>query len=275
MDDLKDVAEPSKLNKVASLDYSKTIDISQSKKQNEELTSASAARSMPSASTPAMGIQRPAMISNRQPNHANHGIDAQLQQAETLRLAQQRLSELEKLLDRTRQENEELSSVVEVARSRAEDLQHQVHRFEKNKNDVRDQLQVEIGIHKDNLQSKDFELSKMKLKVDELDLRLQSDLKKVRVRERDLENRLELSKVEKNALVKSKDETILDLKRKMDLLNSDVENYKNRIIELNQRLESNQEQFARTVRALRLALTNLESSENKDSTSLAPLKKAE
>ena len=45
--------------------------------------------------------------------------------------------------------------------------------------------------------------------------------------------------------------------------------------ELNQKIEANQEQFARTVRALRIALTNLEVNENTSSITIAPFKKAE
>ena len=100
-------------------------------------------------------------------------------------------------------------------------------------------------------------------------------MKKVRVRERELENRLELSKMEKVALVRTKDESILELKRKIDLMSVELDNYKTKCIELNQKIESNQEQFSRTVRALRLALTNLEANEHTLSITLAPLKKAE
>jgi hypothetical protein len=45
-------------------------------------------------------------------------------------------------------------------------------------------------------------------------------------------------------------------------------------VELQAKLESNNDQFARTVRALRLALSNLESTEE-SSITLAPIKKAE
>ena len=46
--------------------------------------------------------------------------------------------------------------------------------------------------------------------------------------------------------------------------------------EMGQQLEGNQEQFARTVRALRIALTNLEVSDSTNpSITIAPLKKAE
>jgi DNA-binding XRE family transcriptional regulator len=87
---------------------------------------------------------------------------------------------------------------------------------------------------------------------------------------------LELSKAEKTTLLRSKDENILELKRRTETLESEIENYQNKIIELGQKLELNQDQFARTVRALRLALTNLEVSDGTNpSITIAPLKKAE
>ena len=79
--------------------------------------------------------------------------------------------------------------------------------------------------------------------------------------------------MEKEALLRSKDDAILDLKRKLDQLNHDQEAYRQRVAELNSRVESNNDQFARTVRALRLALTNLEV--NDTGGVRAPLKKAE
>ena len=101
--------------------------------------------------------------------------------------------------------------------------------------------------------------------------RLKNDFKKIRVKERELENRLELARAEKAALLRSKDEYILDLKRKIDQLQSELDNYRSKVLELNKNLDSNQEQFKRTVRALRLALTNLEHKEGEP----FPLKKAE
>ena len=79
----------------------------------------------------------------------------------------------------------------------------------------------------------------------------------------------------KTALIRSKDETILELKRRSEILEGDIESFQHKILELNQRIESNQEQFGRTVRALRIALTNLEVNENTSSITLAPLKKAD
>lgn len=201
--------------------------------------------------------------------------DQQFTQAENLKLAQARITELEKIYEQLRQETDSLSSAQEIAQSKIEDYAKQIHALEKAKSTLVEQHQNEIQIYKQGLEIKDAETRKLKIKNEELESRLAQDLRKVRVRERELENRLELAKLEKNALVRSKDETILELKRKIEHLTAELDNYKNKVLELNAKIESNQDQFGRTVRALRLALTNLEVNENTSSITIAPVKKAE
>ncbi len=197
--------------------------------------------------------------------------DATLAQSESLKLAQQRILELEKEVEKYRQENEELASAGEIIRNRAEELTSRVFALEKDKQEVSDSFQNELVIIKGTLQYKETEVSKARLKIEELEIRLKSDFKKIRVRERELENRLELVKAEKTALLRAKDENILELKRKIDHLQNELDNYRTKVLELNKTIELNQEQFKRTVRALRLALSNLEVKEE----NIVPLKKAE
>lgn len=202
--------------------------------------------------------------------------DPALVQAENLRLAQERIIELEKAFEKIRRENELLSSAGELAQAKLEELQAKLASADRVKGELSQQNESELRIFKDGLNIKENDINRLKLKVEELEGRLAQDLRKVRVRERELENRLELTKMEKNALVRAKDETILDLKRKVEHFETEIESYKGKIVELNEQLEANQEQFSRTVRALRLALTNLEVSEGTgNSITLAPLKKVE
>lgn len=208
-------------------------------------------------------------------NLKSSAFEAQFIQAENLKIAQQRIIELEKDIEKLRKENELLSSAGDMAKQKTEELEQRVHSLDRARHELKETNESELKIFRDGLNAKDMEISRLRTKVDELESRLANDLRKIRVRERELENRLELSKLEKGALIRSKDETILELKRKLDLMTVEVENYQNKILELNQKLDSNQEQFSRTVRALRIALTNLEVSENTSSITLAPLKKAE
>lgn len=197
--------------------------------------------------------------------------DATLAQAESLKLAQQRILELEKEVEKYRQENEELASAGEIIRNRSEELTSRIFALEKEKQEISDSLQNELIIVKGTLQYKETEMGKARQKIEELEARLKSDFKKIRVRERELENRLELVKAEKTALLRAKDENILELKRKIDHLQSELDNYRSKVLELNKTIEANQEQFKRTVRALRLALSNLEVKEE----NVVPLKKAD
>jgi len=112
------------------------------------------------------------------------------------------------------------------------------------------------------------EVEELKQKNSELELRISTNIQRVRVRERELENRLELMKVETKALIRSKDEMILDLKRQMDQLNLELNNYRVKSQDLNKQIAERQETLRRTVKALRLALSMMEGDDT------APLKKA-
>ncbi|MFP5519821.1 MAG: hypothetical protein ACLGGX_07955 [Bdellovibrionia bacterium] len=213
-----------------------------------------------------VGIIKPGKVSS-----VLTSVDASLAQAENLKIAQNRILELEKELDKLRFENEELASAADIIKTRGEEYLAKISNLEREKAEIVDAHQSEIIILKGNLQYKETEVAKSRVKIEELETRLKNDFKKIRVRERELENRLELAKAEKSALVRSKDEYILELKRKIDQLQGELDNYRSKVIELNKTLENNQEQFKRTVRALRLALSNLESKDE----NIVPLKKAE
>lgn len=203
----------------------------------------------------------------------NNGGSAEsnLGQAENLRIAQEKIIELEQENEKLRLQNEELMAASEIIKERSDLLSSQLNEYKKDRDGLEDSFKNEIVLLKNHLARKDAELQRTQFKADELDSRLKFDMKKIRVRERELENRLELIRAEKNAIVKNKDEQILDLRRKMDVLQMEVESYRQKCVELNKSIESSQESFKRTTRALRLAMANLElQEENK-----VPLKKVD
>jgi|GEM_PF-3568168 len=213
--------------------------------------------------------QRPAMTGG------GGGPELQLLQAENLKLAQTRIMELEKEVEKLRQENELLFAAGELGKRQNDEFAEKLGHLERERNEVRQQSEMELSIFRDSLQERERDLKKSKARVQELEARLATDLKKIRVRERELENRLELSRMEKTTLLRAKDDTLLDLKRKIDFLNSELDQYKQKSAELAQKLDQGQDQMARTVRALRLALTNLEANGETASTALTIIKKAE
>ncbi len=220
----------------------------------------------------AVGVGRSA---GRNPaSAAGQQSEVALQQAATLDLAQARINELTTEKERLEEEIRLLVSAGAIAKRQEDEMQAKLYEAERVRNDVLQTAELEVKILKESLMDKDREYNKLKKKLDEMDGRMHTDLKKVRVRERELENRLELARLEKSALVRTKDETILDLKRKLDEYSSNLELEKHKAADLQKRIDAQQEQLGRTVRALRMALTNLESSDTTGG-QILPIKKAE
>lgn len=199
-------------------------------------------------------------------NSSQVSIDASLAQAENLRMAQNRILDLEKEIERLRQENDEILTASEILRSKAEEFTTRISELEKESQENRSDFKNEISILKGNLSFKDSDNQKLKSKVEELESRIKTDFKKIRIRERELENRLELIKAEKQAVAKSKDELLLDLQRKNDQAKSEIDSYREKVQELNKSLENNQSQIKMTVRALRIALSHIEDKSDSSTT---------
>ncbi len=186
------------------------------------------------------------------------GSEASLGQAENLRIAQEKILDLEKINETLRIQNEELISASDIIKERSDLLTAQITEYQNDKQNLEESFKNEIALLRGHIQRKDMDLQKAQLKIDDLDSRLKFDMKKIRIRERELENRLELIRAEKNTLTKSKDDQILDLRRKMDIMQMEVDSYRQKCVDLNKNLETNQDSFKRTTRALRLAMANLE-----------------
>lgn len=213
------------------------------------------------------------MLVTQKPSKVNSSqvsIDASLAQAENLRMAQNRILDLEKEIERLRQENDEILTASEVMRTKAEEFTLRISQMEKEMTEEKIDFKNELAIVKGNLSFKESDNQKMKMKVEELELRIKTDFKKIRIRERELENRLELVKAEKQAIAKSKDELLLELQRKNDQAKAEIDNYREKVQELNKSLENSQSQIKMTVRALRIALSHIEDK----SDTPTPIKKA-
>lgn len=198
-------------------------------------------------------------------------LQLKLYESEHLKIAQKKIEELESSVEKLRIDNERLASASEIFQKRADEALALKQEIEKKLSFNEERFSEERDTFKAHLEHRDQTITELKDKVEHLESRLTTDIRKSRTRERELENRLELARLEKISLVGSKDDIILDLKRQVDQLNHELGNYRRKTAQMNQTLEANQEQFRRTVRALRLALTNLEVNDSIG----GPVKKAE
>ncbi len=191
----------------------------------------------------------------------SNSTEAALAQSESLRIAQGRLLEFEQEIERLRLQNEELAAAGETLRRRTDELLATNQKREQDYRNAVSTFQQEKEILNGSKEALQRELELLRQKSEELELRISTNIQKIRVRERELENRLELVKMESAAVIRNKDEMVLELKRNIDQLNLELNNYRAKNQELNRQTNDKQEQLRRTVKALRLALSMLEGEE--------------
>lgn len=181
-----------------------------------------------------------------------------LAQSENLKIAQNRILDLEKEVERLRKDNEQLAAAGETFKRRGDELVAENEQLIQKLSHEQSIANQERELLQKTLALKKRDNETLRLKIDELEGRLSVNIQKIRVRERELENRLELVKMEGQTLVRSKDEYILELKRQNDQQNIEMESFRHKSQEMNKQLAERQEILRRTVKALRLALSMLE-----------------
>jgi hypothetical protein len=200
-------------------------------------------------------------VSPRSSSPGGGVTEAYLSQAESLKLAQQKILELEEEVERSRIQGEQMAAAAETFRNRCDELLSERDKLESQIQRLKEVFTEEKEILLATIESKEKQVTESNRKIEELQMRLSTNIHKIRVRERELENRLELVKIEGSAMLRSKDEMILDLKRQLDQLNHELENYRFKGQELNQQLNDKEDMLRRTVKALRIALSMLEGSD--------------
>lgn len=186
---------------------------------------------------------------------------ASLAHSENLRLALDKIAQLEATNDKLVQENEELAHAGLILKRSLQTLKSDLEQRSTKLTGIKEVSEEEKNLLKQTLKARDSEISELKDKVSQLESRLQVNSHNVRSRERELENRLEIAKVEHQAIINSKDEMILDLKRKLDTYQMEMNNFRLQGQELRRSMEERQDVLRRTVKALRLALALIEGSD--------------
>lgn len=184
----------------------------------------------------------------------NLKIAPSLQISENLRIAQKRIQGLEKELEQLRFENEQLMAAGETFRLKSDELLTQNSEMQNEVQHMKSLHEQDIHLLKDTMERQQADIKDLKKKKEELETRIHSSVQKVRQREKELENRLELVKAEGGTLLRSKDEMILQLKKQKDMDHSELEMLRSKNQELSKKIAQQADLQRRVVKALRLAL---------------------
>ena len=161
-------------------------------------------------------------------------------------------------LEETTQKNRELLRDIDTLRRRNESLVSENRGVKEKyasemvnlKNDFDDKINFS-----ENIDAKASHLSK---EQEQWKQKVREDLKKIRLKERELENKYELLKRDSQALLDSKDTQILELKKKTDALDLELESMEERLRKDNQVLNGIDAKKGRLVETMKLAIALLE-----------------
>jgi hypothetical protein len=160
-----------------------------------------------------------------------------------LRSSQQRIAALEDLLAGEQARAAELSST-------AHDQKRRIESFEAEKTMAVESIQSEMNEFKFQVRAKTDKARLLEIQVraateemEKLKERVRADIRKIRIREKELENRLEIMRKDSEVLISSRETRIIELKRKldlmefnMDLLQNQLSREKDNTLELKKRL---------------------------------------
>lgn len=194
--------------------------------------------------------------------------------AEAIRVAQARILELEKERDELRNQIDELLVTSESLQRQVGESKALVENLEKKQ-----KLRIEVSeeekiVMRERLHAREKELETLKKINEEIEQRFHNDLKKIRIREKEYENKNLILKAESAAVTKAKDEMILDLKRKIDQFQFEIDNYKTKFSATDSLMNEMREREVRAIKALRLALNILETDDFEETTQVGAKLKA-
>ena len=132
---------------------------------------------------------------------------------------------------------QQLEQLLKAEKSRSNELFQQVQKQELTIKDYNREKQVEMEALSKQVEDLDAQLkertdkartieARLKVALEEVDQvkqRVRVDIRRIRVREKELENQLEILKKDSTALLIARDEKIMELKRKLDLIEFNME----------------------------------------------------
>ena len=179
-------------------------------------------------------------------------------QSESLRLAQNKIADLEEELENQRRDNEKLTSSAGLLEESLERLQaenEELHREkEASAQDFANEKEVLLTAMEEG-KKKTAKLEKLKKN---LERRLSGDLQGIRARESALESKIEIMKIENNVVQKEKDKIIIEMKKEAVQMKENLSAAQTHVREMKNRLSRLNESLRRTVSVLRATVNNLE-----------------
>lgn len=147
---------------------------------------------------------------------------------------------------------------LETLRQRDERASKEMSRLRKEHDNALQGIKRDFEVRVSSSDEYEHQIQDLVRKKEEWKDKVKEDLKKIKLKERELENKYELLKRDMQALLDSKDKHVLDLKKKNDALDFELESLEDRLRQANNVMSGVESRKRRLVETLKLALTLLE-----------------
>lgn len=184
--------------------------------------------------------------------------------SQQLRQAKEQIKKLDGELKQEKSTNAELSYL-------AQEQEHRIKNFDKEKqialessSTENQELKFEMKKRMDKIRLLEIQVRDAFTESEKLKDRVRNDIRKIRSREKELENRLEIMKKDSEALLAARENRIIDLKRKLDLLEFNMDILQNQYEKEKQLTANLREKLDKAAQVVRVAEGLLEQSEQVD-----------
>jgi chromosome segregation ATPase len=121
-------------------------------------------------------------------------------------------------------------------------------------------LRFQVKVKTDKARVLEIQVREIEDEMERLKERVRSDIRKIRVREKELENRLEIMKKDSEALIGARENKIIELKRKLDLMEFNMDLLQDQYTREKENSIKLKERLAKAAQVVRVAGGLLDSS---------------
>lgn len=143
-------------------------------------------------------------------------------------------------------------------------LEKEGHEKERALIDQKDQAEFEKESLLDRVRYLETELKESRDKYSSLKDRVRRDIRKIQSREKELETRLELIKRDSETLIRERDKQVLELKRKIDAMEFDLDLIQDRKVQAESNADKYVDKISRVAKTLQVAFGMLEEDDDSD-----------
>jgi len=155
-----------------------------------------------------------------------------------------------------KQENEEIITKMSSIQAENEKMHKELSMSQDNA-----KIGLEARLNKANIIEEKY--NALATLHEELKAKVRRDIRKIKIREKELANKLDITRQDSQTLINAKDQKIMQLKKHIDNFEYEAETMRDKIEQLQNSNKENAEKAERVIRALKLSTSLLESDKEK------------